>query len=224
MRIPPRPSLRVLRRHAYSLIELLAVMAILSALAGLTVGSLSPVKANALTAGGNQIADLLTLARQNSLSRHAFTAVIIKSTGDARYSAFCLFELTRNDDGAFSTWKLAAPWRLLPEGIRFDPTAPLTGPANFVDMSPPPSIPSALPPSVQFRGSTLNLSTDVAYQVFAPDGTLTKGAPVRLRLVEGAEDGGSGIIPTGQKNGNQPANYYDIVVLRETGHAKVERS
>jgi prepilin-type N-terminal cleavage/methylation domain-containing protein len=48
------------RRRAYSLIELLAVMAILSALAGLTVGSLSPVKANALTAGGNQVADLLT--------------------------------------------------------------------------------------------------------------------------------------------------------------------
>ena len=55
-------------------------MAIISALAGLTVGSLSPVKANALTAGGNQTADLLTAARQNSLARHAFTAVIIKST------------------------------------------------------------------------------------------------------------------------------------------------
>ena len=74
-------------------------MAILSALTGLTVGSLSPVKANALTAGGNQIADLLASARQNSISRHAFTAVVIKSAGDARYSAHCLFELTRDDDG-----------------------------------------------------------------------------------------------------------------------------
>ena len=92
-------------------------------MAGLTVGSLSPVKANALTAGGNQTADLLTSARQNSLARHAFTAVIIKSTGEARYSAFCLLELTRNDDGAFSEWKMTAPWRVLPEGIRFDPRA-----------------------------------------------------------------------------------------------------
>ncbi len=227
MRIPPRARWTARRRRAYSLIELLAVMAILSALAGFTVGSLSPVKANALTAGGNQIADLLTLARQKSLSQHAFTAVIIKSTGDARYSAFCLFELTRNDDGTFSNWTLAAPWKQLPDGIRFDPRT-LPGPANFVDMSTPPSIPSTLP-AIQFRGSTLNASTDVAFQIYAPDGTLmpptnSPARPVRLRLIEGAEDGGSGIIYTGQQNGGQPLNYYDIVVVRETGQAKVERN
>ena len=46
---------------------------------------------------------------------------------------------------------------------------------------------------------------------------------MRLRLLEGAEDSGSGIIYTGQRNGAEPANYYDIVLLRETGQAKVER-
>ena len=143
---PPSPRLHPAPR-GYSLIELLAVMAILSALAGLTVGSLSPVKANALTAGGNQITDLLVSARQNSISRHAFTAVVIKSAGDARYSAHCLFELTRNDDGNFAAWKMLAPWRLLPEGVRFDPEAPVIAPAaNFLSMNPtPPSSPSALP-------------------------------------------------------------------------------
>jgi prepilin-type N-terminal cleavage/methylation domain-containing protein len=217
------PSLRpTASRRAYSLIELLAVMAIISALAGLTVGSLSPVKANALTAGGNQIADLLTAARQNSLARHAFTAVIIKSTGEARYSAFCLLELTRNDDGAFSEWKMTAPWRVLPEGIRFDPRA-VAGPANFVDTSSRPSTPSPLPASIQFRGSAVALSSDAAYQIFAPDGTLTKGDPVRLRLVEAGEDTGSGLIYTGQQSSGQPANYYDIVVIGETGQPKVER-
>ena len=220
MRIPPRSRLTAARR-AYSLIELLAVMAILSALAGLTVGSLSPVKANALTAGGNQIADLLTSARQNSLSRHAFTAVVIKSTGVARYSAFCLFELTREDNGTFSGWKMATPWRVLPDGIRFDPDA-FSGPAaNFVDMSAPPSTPSPLP-AIPFRGAALNLS-DVAFQIFAPDGTLTKGTPVRLRLIEGAEDGATGILRTGLQSAGQPLNYYDIVVVRETGQAKAER-
>ncbi len=119
MRVPAC-SRRTAHRRAYSLIELLAVVAILSALAGLTVGSLSPVKANALTAGGNQIADLLTLARQNSLSRHAFTAVIIKTTEEARYSAYCLFELTRNDDGTFSDWKMPSPWRCFPMEFAFD--------------------------------------------------------------------------------------------------------
>jgi len=221
MRLPPRPRLAAHRR-AYSLIELLAVMAIISALAGLTVGSLSPVKANALTAGGNQIADLLTAARQNSLSRHAFTAVIIKTSDDARYSAFCLFELTRNDDGSFSAWKMAAPWRLLPDGIRFDPRT-VTGPANFLDLNNLPSTPLSLPSPIQFRGSPVALGTGAAYQIFAPDGTLTKGNPVRLRLVEAGEDTGSGLVYTGQQSGGQPLNYYDIIVIGETGQPKVER-
>jgi prepilin-type N-terminal cleavage/methylation domain-containing protein len=222
MYTPPPSGRKASRRRAYSLIELLAVMAILSALFGLTVGSLSPVKANALTAGGNQIADLLTLARQNSLSRHAFTAVLVKSIGDARYSAFCLFELTRNDDGTFSNWKVAAPWKLLPEGIRFDPGAPVALPAvNFVGSNP--GLPVALPGTTPFRGQTVNLAADVVYQVFAPDGTLTKGAPVRLRLVEGADNPGGGIIYTGTQTAGQPVNHYDIVVLAETGHVKVER-
>ena len=221
MRLPPRPRLAAHRR-AYSLIELLAVMAIISALAGLTVGSLSPVKANALTAGGNQIADLLASARQNSLSRHAFTAVIIKTTDDARYSAFCLFELTRNDDGSFSAWKMAAPWRLLPDGIRFDPRA-VTGPANFLDMQSLPSTPLSLPSPIQFRGNPVALGAGAAYQIFAPDGTLTKGNPVRLRLVEAGEDTGAGLVYTGQQSGGQPLNYYDIIVIGETGQPKVER-
>jgi prepilin-type N-terminal cleavage/methylation domain-containing protein len=221
LNIPSRLRLREAPR-GYSLIELLAVMAILSALAGLTVGSLSPVRADALTAGGNQTTDLLTSARQNSISRHAFTAVVIKSAGDGRFSACCLFELTRNDNGAFGTWKMLAPWRSLPEGVRFDPGAPVTAPAeNFLSATPP-SSPLALPGTVQFHGQPVNVPNDVAYQIFAPDGTLTKGTPVQLRLVEGA-DAATGILYTGRKSGAQPVNYYDIVILRETGQAKVER-
>jgi prepilin-type N-terminal cleavage/methylation domain-containing protein len=224
MAFPSPPQLREASR-GYSLIELLAVVAILSALAGLTMGSLSPVKANALTAGGNKVADLLASARQNSISRHSFTAVVIKSVGDSRYSAHCLFELARTDSGAFAAWKMIAPWRSLPDGVRFDPGVFTGSATNFVYSNPsgsPPS-PSPLPSTVQFRGQTVNITNDVVYQIFGPDGTLTRGAPVRLRLVEAGEDTGSGIIYTGQKTAGQPANYYDIVILRETGQAKVER-
>jgi prepilin-type N-terminal cleavage/methylation domain-containing protein len=223
MALSPSPRWRAVPR-GYSLIELLAVVAILSALAGLTVGSLSPVKANSLTAGGNQIADLLASARQNSISRHSFTAVVIKSAGDKRFSAHCLFELARNDNGTFAAWKMVAPWRSLPDGVKFDPGI-FTGSApNFVYVNADiPPTPLPLPSSVQFRGQNIDTTNDVAYQVFAPDGTLTKEVPVRLRLVEGSEDPGNGIIYTGRKSAGQPANYYDIVILRETGRAKVER-
>ena len=221
MRVPACSRLTAPCR-AYSLIELLAVVAIISALAGLTVGSLSPVKANALTTGGNKIADLLTLARQNSLSRHAFTAVIIKTTEEARYSAYCLFELTQNDDGTFSDWKMTAPWRLLPDGIRFDPRS-VAGPANFLDMGSPPSSPRTLPAAIPFRGNLIPVGTGAAYQIFASDGRLTKGDPVRLRLVEAGEATGPGLVYTGQHSADQPLNYYDIVLVGETGQAKVER-
>ena len=220
----PSPRLRA-AAHGYSLIELLAVIAILSALAGLTMGTLSPVKANALTAGGNQTADLLTSARQNSISRHSFTAVIVKSSGDKRFSAYCLFELARTDSGAFAAWKMIAPWRSLPDGVKFDPGVFTGSAANFIysNGTDAPPAPSSLPSTVQFRGQAVNMANNVAYQVFAPDGTLTKGAPLRLRLVEAAEDTANGIIYTGQKTAGQPANYYDIVIVRETGQAKVER-
>ena len=222
-----RPSLSHVHRapRGYSLIELLAVIAILSALAGLTMGSLSPIRANALTVAGNRMADLLASARQNSISRQAFTAVVIKSAGLARYSAYSLFELARNDDGTFGAWKSVAPWRLLPEGIRFDPTQ---SPDNFVTIAnslikvADSDLPSAFP----FRGTSLDLTStsEVRAQIFQPDGTLVGGKFLRLRLVEAAEDlRGSGITYTGRQIAGQPANYYDIVILRDTGQAKVER-
>jgi prepilin-type N-terminal cleavage/methylation domain-containing protein len=222
---PASPSRVRAAPRGYSLIELLAVVAILSALAGLTMGSLSPVKANALTAGGNQVADLLASARQNSISHHSFTAVVVKSAGERRFSAHCLFELTRTDSGAFAAWKMVGPWRLLPDGVKFDPGIFTGSTSNFIYLNPsdsPPS-PSSLPSTVQFRGQAVDTTNDVAYQIFGPDGTLTKGAPLRLRLVEAGEDTGNGIIYTGRKTAGQPANYYDIVILRETGQAKVER-
>jgi prepilin-type N-terminal cleavage/methylation domain-containing protein len=224
MALSPSPRWHAATR-GYSLIELLAVVAILSALAGLTVGSLSPVKANALTAAGNQAADLLASARQNSISRHAFTAVVVKSTGTMRFSAHCLLELTRNDNGTFSAWKMVAPWRSLPDGVKFDPGVFTGFAANFIyaNGTDIPPTPLSLPTTVQFRGQNVDMTNHVAYQVFAPDGTLTKEAPLRLRLVEAAEDTGNGIIYTGRQSAGQPANYYDIVILRETGRAKVER-
>ncbi|HEY5741967.1 MAG TPA: prepilin-type N-terminal cleavage/methylation domain-containing protein [Terrimicrobiaceae bacterium] len=216
-----RPTCKAANR-GYSLIELLAVMAIISALAGLTIGSLSPVRANALTAGGNQSADLLAAARQNSLARHAFTAVVIKATGDGRFSAHCLFELTRDDDGNFTAWKMIRPWDLLPDGICFHQDSDFLQVANCVIGAQGQNLPTA----ANFRGSSADLTSkpDFRVQIFQPDGTLIGGKLLRLRVAEGAQDSTSGMIYTGAKDpSNNPLNYYDLVILSETGQSKIER-
>ena len=85
---------------------------------------------------------------------------------------------------------------------------------------------SDLPSAFSFRGTSLDLTStsEVRAQIFQPDGTLAGEKFLRLRLVEAAEDlAGSGITYTGRQIAGQPANYYDIVILRDTGQAKVER-
>jgi hypothetical protein len=93
--------------------------------------------------------------------------------------------------------------------------------ANFLDGFGK-TAPSPLPGSLQFHGQAIDLKGNTICQIFAPDGTLAD-KPLRLRLVQAAEGAGDGIIYTGPKVGDLPANYYDIVILRETGQTKVER-
>jgi hypothetical protein len=115
----------------------------------------------------------------------------------------------------------------LPDGVRFDPNE-FPENNNFVTIanSRVGTAGQNLPVAFPFRGASLDLTStsEVRAQIFQPDGTLSGQKFLRLRLVEAAEDvGGSGITYIGRQVAGQPANYYDIVILRETGQAKVER-
>ena len=207
--------------RGFSLIELLFTIAIGSALVSFTFGPLSPFRATSLTTGGNHVVELLASARQNSIARQAYTAMVVKVRETGRLSWFCLLELSYNDDGSFTDWKIITPWRTLPEGVRFDPK-PETD--NFLTESA--GVPKDLPATMRFHGTDVDLTEQVVVQTYQPDGTLAGGKLLRVRLVEGYDQpGGEGIVYTRpvKPSGSEPANYYDIVILRDTGQLKVER-
>jgi prepilin-type N-terminal cleavage/methylation domain-containing protein len=204
-------------RSGFSLVETLVVLTVASILAVLTVGSFSALRATSLAATGNQMVDVMAMARQNSISKNAYTAVVIKSQGPGACSAYCLLELTRQDDGSFGNWAALTTWKYLPQGVVFE-----TGKSvdTFSSSSTASNLPQVLPATYPFQGQSVDLSTVSFYQCYQPDGTLVgnHSAPVRLRLVSGKADPASGAITyLGQ------VNYYDLVFVSNTGVTMIER-
>jgi len=234
-------------QSGFTMVELLTVMAVISVLAVLSVPTLGLFGSRSLTAGGNQIADMATVARQNSISNNSYTAIVIKTQGACAYTAYCLVQFSWQysgfkqdgvtpNDGSSGQWQAVTPWRYLPKGIIFSPTYPSTPtpPAYFLLSSTSSSctpLPSPLPVQYPFQGQPIDLtqgetSSVTVAQVYKPDGTLATGQTLILRLLEGTCDTSGNIVYTHPVPGSQPvqpANYYDIVFIRDTGQTKIQR-
>lgn len=213
-------SRRRTSRRAFSLVELLVVVAVMSVLAGLSVSTMSLWRSESLTASGNRMADLVALARQNSLAKSTSTAIAIKVQNESAYSAVCLLEYFRTEEGSSGDWKMLVPWTSLKDGVVFAPDTTNTFISSGTNVS---ARPDNFPSEILFRGQAAKASS-MAVQVYQPDGTLSVGQMLRLRLAEGvAAASGDGVALTHPASSGQPANYYDIVFLRDTGQIKIER-
>ncbi len=186
----------VSKQPGFSLVELLAVIAVMSILMTLCLPAVtSRSHSGRLTAAGNLMVDLAKLARQNSLTKNASTALVIATGNGADSSlnnrAACLVERTSGGSG----WTSVSRWYLLPDGIVVDPaqTTGFLSDPKFGNLS--------------FRGKPV---TTYIYQIFRSDGSLEGNliTPPALHLM--ASQGGSG-------------NYYDVVLNLFTGLAKVDR-
>jgi hypothetical protein len=215
------------------LVELLTVMAIMSVLAVLAVSSISSLRATSLSASGNQLVDVFAMARQNSISKNDYTAVVILTTGTSACSAYSLIELPSQVDGTRgASWTELTPWRYLPTGVVFESSqANDTFMANTLNTATqPPMLPLSLsagfPSGYPFQGSSIDLTAPgVVVQCFQPDGTLIwplTGAqasqPLVLRLIEGTAD-----PTTGKTTNNSGPDYYDLYFLANTGTTKIGR-
>ena len=204
--------------RGFSLLELLVVLTIMGILSAVTVSSISSLRSTALSMAGNQVVDVFAMARQNSISKNDYTAVVILTSGTNAGTAYCLLELPSQQDGSQGTaWTQLTQWRYLPKGVVFE-----NGQANDTFMATPPwtSLPAAtssLLSGCSFQGSPINLTTAATVQCYQPDGTLLGGqSSLTLRLIEGADVSGT-ISNTGG------SNYYDLYFLGNTGTTKIGR-
>ncbi len=213
----PRRIWKFRARTGFTLIELLAVMAIVVTMVAIAVPAFTGIaKGSSLKAGGGSVSNLALLARQNSLSRNAMTAlVMIGAAGtDADFRAFSLYEITPHPDGSpvvATDWKQIAAWDILRDGVAVDAC---TFNASSVPMTPP------FPPLYYHNASI----SAYQYVVFLPTGALASTAPAHVRLAPGFIPSGSQAISyTTKLNGGQPANYYDISIVAANGRVKVDR-
>jgi hypothetical protein len=169
--------------------------------------------------------DVFAMARQNSIAKNDYTAVVIATQGVGACHAYCLLELTRGDDGTFGTWTVLTPWRYLGNGVVFENTPGTAALDTFMQTSVVASLPQALPTSFPFQGQLINLnsSATVAVQCYQSDGTLVGGQPLRLRLVEGAVNSSGNLTYQGSKVSGAQVSYYDLVFVANTGVSKIER-
>lgn len=195
--------------QAFSLIELLCVVAILSILAALGAVSLVNSGSAKLNAAGNEVVDLINLARQSSMTTGEMIALVMaKDTGDADLNGRSFILLRRGADD--EEWRPVTRWTVLPEGVAVESVASQTFTDNLPNVQPRPG------PMPNLRGKEIH-STECAYQVFMPTGRLSildiiyPSNPV-LRIVQS------------EKYGNSPSdNYYEITLDRFSGLARVTR-
>lgn len=204
-------------RQGFSLTELLVVISIMVLIGAGTPSLLSSYRSSNLTTAGNQVVDIAKLARNNSLSRSAMTAVIMVSSTSPNLSnvsnkAMTIIELSPNQ----TSWRQVVSWLYLSSQVNVY--------ANLAALQP-----SALPvptggslPTLRVNGSkglvTLTSADYVCY-VFNPDGTsYNPSASLPKVYVQYATDA----APSNGTQAGNLKNYYDVV-LSDAGGVHVIR-
>lgn len=213
----PIPFHRTLR--AFTLIELLMVVAIVATLLGLMLpAALGIASSSRLTNAGNQVHNLASLARQRAATNNTLTALILLGAQGATddYRAFAVAEFQSGRG-----WVPVTGWEPLPEGI-IVAASNLTE-CTFLLNSPNP-FPFHSSPNLPLLHQDRPVSGSAyAARIFLPSGRLLDSeTPSQLRLVEGFLQNGA-VIYRQTDDAGQPANYYDITILGATGMTKTSR-
>lgn len=191
--MPPRFFIAKAGCRAFSLVELLVVVAVLSLLMGLSAPSL--LRSTGITNAGNQIADLSALARQMAMSKNVLTALVFTRTPDDKGDAVGLLEY-----GPDREWKSVGGWTVLPESVSATNSSGQSLPAVTGT------------PQIKFRGSAVTLDNTL---VFYPDGRMrqSSGPTVKVRVVAATDAGAA----------DSASNYYDIVLNRDNSGCQIVR-
>lgn len=117
--------LRAAKRRAFSIVELLSVMAVISVISGLAVvGVQGGSTGTALETGSRKVAQYLELARSEAIRRHAVVRFVAArewaQRDDATLRRFSLWAW----DAEAEIFTPITPWEELPTGTVFEPELP----------------------------------------------------------------------------------------------------
>jgi len=232
---PVRSAARtVFSRRAFSLIELLTVMAIFSMVAGVTVPALKGLTGgNAVNTGTAELSDLLTLARSEAIAQHTIVRFVVATDWSGQE--------TDADLRRVSLWSWHADtrcflqmtaWQELPVGLTLEPGLPA-----YVNAAQYAQIDGStvqgncvLGPdfanSAAFSAATIAGTIYTRYIDFMPTGSVTiPGGSARQAIfvaTQGYADANQNVTYTSQKNG-APTNWAQINIDTLTGRAHIYR-
>lgn len=220
---------RLQKSSAFSLIELLTVIALIAVLGGLA-GTAFMGKSSQLAAAGATVTSLMEQAREAAIMKRQPTALAMLAAGKESANRIFFVLAYEPEEQSVGSWKRVSRWEILPQGIVADSSVDSGGNAlkAFFPANSPLSQPSL--PEVTYNGQKYSAREEYGYVIFLPDGSLYQdisgslsGGCV-LRLVEGVFDEGSGIQYTGRQEAESgPANYFEIALNLATGRAKITR-
>ena len=211
-----------------TLIEMLVVVGIIGVMTSMVVPAFNSIGRTAsLNSTGNQIADLMSMARQNSVSKNGMTALILVTDTTSGQQALTVMQLLplENDQALTSgNWTQITGWSRITGGVFAD--------VNPNDSSTCTTFQTAVNGAAQTSGPPLPVVTfgnrqpgTYKYVLFNSSGALFSGSNAMLFLA-------NGILPTGSTSGafnppiasgsSLPSRYYKLTAVAATGQVKVD--
>jgi prepilin-type N-terminal cleavage/methylation domain-containing protein len=208
---------------AFSLVELLVVMAIIGMMVGLSALAVSGMRAPAVQHAADQVTSGLSLARQVAITKNTQAALLIATNTSSGFPAepYRYWAVVFSNRSS-ANWSFAKDWEALPNGAFFLDTR---GQSGF-DYSPIGGNPLSEDYSVgafqptKFANTTFTIngtaisSATIPCIMFKSDGTMASGGGEAIRIAQGAVSGGNATLTSLKQ-------YYVVETDTRTGRIRM---
>ena len=193
----------VVKSSAFSLVELLVVMAIIGMMVGISALAVSGMRAPAVQHAADQVMSGLSLARQIAITKNTYAALLIATNTSSGFPSepYRYWSVVYSNRSS-TDWKFAKDWEALPNGAFFLDTrgqsggsyAPIGGNPLADDYSVGSFQPTIFATETfTINGTAISGATIPCIQ-FKSDGTKASGGGEAIRIAQGSVQGGNATL------------------------------